>query len=142
MTTTPCPQLMSPMQIGPLRARNRVVGAPHGTSLGEDNLVSDSNVAYYREKARGGAAIVITESMRVHPTGLPYAGAIALYDPRNTERLKRIPEAVHAEGGLVFAQLNHAGRNMKPGFTGRPLWSASALASPLHGEVPREMDQG
>lgn len=133
---------MSPFRIGPLAVRNRIVGAPHGTSLGEDNLVSDSNVAYYREKARGGSAIIITESMRVHPTGLPYAGAIALYDPRNKERLRRIPEVVHAEGGLVFAQLNHAGRNMKPGYTGRVLWSASPLASPLHGEVAHEMDAG
>ena len=136
------PHLLSPMQIGALRARNRIVGSPHGTSLAEDNLVSDSNVAYYREKARGGAAIIITESMRVHPTGLPYGGAIALYDPRNDDRLPRIPEAVHAEGGFVFAQLNHAGRNMKPGFTGWPLWSASPLASPIHGEIPHEMDQG
>ena len=136
------PSLMSPLQLGPLRTRNRVVGAPHGTSLGEDNLVSDSNVAYYREKARGGAAIIITESMRVHQTGLPYAGGIALFDPRNKDRLPRIPEAVHAEGGLVFAQLNHAGRNMKPGFTGRTLWSPSPIASPLHGEIPHEMDQG
>lgn len=141
-TSTPCPHLMSPFRIGPLAVRNRIVGAPHGTSLGEDNLVSDSNVAYYREKALGGAAIIITESMRVHPTGLPYAGAIALYDPRNKERLRRIPEVVHAEGGLVFAQLNHAGRNMKPGYTGRVLWSASPLASPLHGEVAHEMDAG
>lgn len=136
------PNLLSPMQIGPLRTRNRIVGAPHGTSLGEDNLVSDANVAYYREKARGGAAVLVTESMRVHPTGLPYAGGIALYDPRNRDRLPRIPQVVHAEGGFVFAQLNHAGRNMKPGFTGRTLWAPSPLASPLHGETPHEMDQG
>ena len=42
----------------------------------------------------------------------------------------------------MFAQLNHAGRNMKPGFTGRTLWSPSPIASPLHGEIPHEMDQG
>jgi mycofactocin system FadH/OYE family oxidoreductase 2 len=134
--------LLSPLNIGPVRARNRIVCSPHGTSLGEDNLVSESNIAYYREKALGGAAIVITESMRVHPTAVPYSGAMALYDPRNIDLLKKISEVIHAGGALAYVQMNHAGRNMKAGHNGYPLWSPSPLASPLHGEIPHEMDHG
>ncbi len=133
--------LFAPASLGPLLLRNRIISAPHGTCQAVDNLISEAHEAYYGTKARGGVGLIITESMRVHPTGLPYSGAIALYDERNRERLARLAQGVKQHGAALVAQLNHAGRAMKPGYSGHPLWSSSPIASPLHGEVPHAMDR-
>lgn len=139
---TAYPNLFSPIDIGPVRVKNRIATSGHGTCLAEANQVSEAHLAYYRDKARGGVGLVVTESMRVHPTGLPYAGAIAAFDARNAQGLARLAETVHAEGARIFAQLNHAGRAMRSSYSGRPLWSASPIASPIHGEEPHAMDHG
>ena len=74
------PHLFSPIKIGPLTLKNRIVSAP--TSLAElssEGHLTRENIAYYRLKARGGAALVtVGESIvhsatgKSHPTGSSY----------------------------------------------------------------------
>lgn len=132
--------LFTPIKLGPLELKNRLVSAPHGTCLGFDNLVTEGHEAYYVTKARGGVGLIIMESTRVHPTGMPYAGAIAFHDERNRPRLARLVERIKAEDTPVVVQLNHEGAAMKAGYSGYPMWSPSAVPSPLHEDVPHAMD--
>ncbi len=62
--------LFTPTRIGAIELRNRIVFQPHYTALSSfDGRPTDRLAAYYEERARGGAALIVTESQAVHPTG-------------------------------------------------------------------------
>ncbi len=53
--------LQRPGMIGPLRLKNRVIMGPMGTNFGTtDGFSTDRDKVYYGERARGGAAMIIT----------------------------------------------------------------------------------
>lgn len=104
--------LADPISLGPARLRNRVFVAPHTTNFGQpgENLVTDRHLAYHRARARGGAGLIITEGIRVHPTSLRRLGLQA-YDDDALPGLTSLVDTVHAEGAAVFAQILHTGRH-------------------------------
>jgi 2,4-dienoyl-CoA reductase-like NADH-dependent reductase (Old Yellow Enzyme family) len=110
--TTDLEPLLEPITIGPARLRNRVFVAPHTTNFGSpgENLITETHLDYHRERARGGAGLIITEGIRVHPTSLRRLGVHA-YDERAMPGLTRLAETVHAEGTGLFAQILHTGRH-------------------------------
>src|SRR6185436_9689373 len=62
--------LFTPIRVGGVDLRNRFVFQPHYTALSTfDGMPTDRLAAYYEERARGGAALIVTESQAVHPTG-------------------------------------------------------------------------
>ncbi|WP_353808787.1 FAD-dependent oxidoreductase [Agromyces sp. SYSU T00194] len=104
--------LADPIRLGPAGLRNRVFVAPHTTNFGQsgDNLVTDRHLDYHRARARGGAGLIITEGIRVHPTSLRRLGVHA-YDDEALPGLTALADTVHAEGAALFAQLLHTGRH-------------------------------
>jgi len=59
--------------MGPLRLRNRIIMGPMGTNFGTtDGLSTERDKLYYGERAKGGAAMIITEAMVITP-GAPFA---------------------------------------------------------------------
>src|SRR5689334_18420735 len=62
--------LLSPVALGPVTLRNRVVSTSHQTSLVHDHLPTDDLVAYHEARARGGVGAIFFEATAVHPTGL------------------------------------------------------------------------
>ena len=104
------PLLLSPLRIGPIELRNRIVSTAHQTTLVEDALPTGDFVAYHAARAEGGAGLICIEATAVHPSGLLTGHTIAGYDPRVVERLARVAEAVHAGGTRLFVQLFHGGR--------------------------------
>ena len=55
--------LLSPTRIGELELRNRIAVAPMGVEIAEaDGKVREPVIAYYEERARGGAGLIITEN--------------------------------------------------------------------------------
>lgn len=104
--------LADPVRLGPARIRNRVFVAPHTTNFGQpgENLITDRHLDYHRARARGGAGLIITEGIRVHPTSLRRLGLHA-FDDEALPGLTALAETVHAEGAAIFAQLLHTGRH-------------------------------
>lgn len=102
----------APLDLGPVRVRNRVFVAPHTTNFGVagENLVTPRHLDYHRARARGGAGLIITEGIRVHPTSLRRLG-IQAYSDAATPGLRALAETVHAEGTRLFGQLLHTGRH-------------------------------
>jgi len=135
------PHLFSPLRLGPLTLRNRLVHAPHGTCLAEGNLPSERHVRYYAERARGGMALIVVEALRVHPTSSFSTGSINGFDPRIVPGLRRIAEAVHGHGAGVLAQVLHAGRQMTSATSRVPLMAPSPFPCAQNKEVPHEMDE-
>jgi 2,4-dienoyl-CoA reductase-like NADH-dependent reductase (Old Yellow Enzyme family) len=102
--------LFAPLRIREVELRNRFVFQPHFTALGHiDGQPSDDLAAYYEERARGGAALIVTESQAIHMTGKMSRRFIHAWDPAVIPNLRKIADGVHAHGGRIFSQLTHAG---------------------------------
>jgi 2,4-dienoyl-CoA reductase (NADPH2) len=125
--------LLSEGRIGPLVLRNRFVLTPMGDDLGnEDGTVSDAQVAYLEERARGGVAVVMLGSVGVaHPVGCSNPRQTAISEARFIPGWRRAAERVHAQGGKLAMQLTHAGKNgIQDVLHGRPLWIPSPPGTP------------
>ena len=99
-----------PGAIGALKLPHRIVmGAMH---LGLERLDDGGHAlaAFYRARAAGGAGLIVTGGSAVSRVAAGGASYSVINDDADAHALAAIPEAVHAEGGLVLLQLFHAGR--------------------------------
>ncbi|HET7232246.1 MAG TPA: alkene reductase [Longimicrobium sp.] len=112
--------LFTPFQLGPYELRNRMVMAPMTRSrAGEGNAVTDVTVEYYRQRATAG--LIVTEGTQVSPQGVGYTSTPGIHTPEQVAAWRKVTDAVHAEGGRIFAQLWHTGRVSHPSFHGGEL---------------------
>jgi 2,4-dienoyl-CoA reductase-like NADH-dependent reductase (Old Yellow Enzyme family) len=124
------PSLFDPIQLGAVRAPNRVVMAPLTRGRATRNGVPTPIVAdYYAQRA--GAGLIISEATGISREGLGWPFAPGLWDAAQVEGWKPVTDAVHAAGGHIFAQLWHMGRLVHPDFLdgGQPV-SSSATTAP------------
>ncbi|KQV08398.1 hypothetical protein ASC63_06510 [Leifsonia sp. Root112D2] len=100
--------MQTPISIGTLRLPHRVLmGSMH---LNLETSDGGALAAFYAERARGGAGLIITGGAAVSRVGAGNAGYALINDPSHADRLRAVTDAVHAEGGLIALQLFHAGR--------------------------------
>ena len=128
--------LSTPLRLGPVTVANRVVFAAHLTNTAVDGLPTDRYAAYLAARAAGGAGLVVTEEVTVHPGDRPYEKLVDGGAPDLVPALRRLTDAVHAHGTPVFVQLNHNGGQSSSTYTRQPVRAPSAVADPLFGEVP------
>ncbi len=132
--------LLSPVSIGRVPLRNRVVFQPHFTALGTlDGMPSDAHVAYHEERARGGVGLIIFESMAIHPTGKMSRRFINAWDPAVVPGLARIASAVHAHGAKLFGQLTHGGHTSLE-HPPHILWAPTQMPEPSSHHTTKAMD--
>ena len=139
------PRLFEPMQIGSLHLKNRIAMAPMETHLGEpDGGVNNDIIAYYRERAQGGAGLIMTEFTCVDGTDgfSSNVPQLRLDNDRYKAGHARLVAAIHAAGAKAVIQISHAGRQTKESVIGRQPVSASAipLNSPYMNAVPRPLE--
>jgi mycofactocin system FadH/OYE family oxidoreductase 2 len=132
--------LFSPLRIGSLAVRNRIIFAAHLTNYAEDGHPTEQHAAYYEARARGGAGLIITEEHSVHPTDWPYEKLIHGFDESVIPGYRRITEAVHRHGTPILAQINHNGGQASGMYSRLPVWAASPVADPMFREVAKEVD--
>jgi mycofactocin system FadH/OYE family oxidoreductase 2 len=137
------PHLFSPLQIGGVTVRNRIMQTAHVKLWAHDSVDSGRNVVYQAARAKGGAGLLITGNRVVHPTSTTGFPRVAwAYRPDALDADRRLTEAVHEHGALIFAQLNHFGVNATSDSADdlRVLWGPSAVKSPAYGETPKAME--
>ncbi|HEY7692601.1 MAG TPA: FAD-dependent oxidoreductase [Gaiellaceae bacterium] len=137
------PHLFSPLGIGGVTVRNRIMQTAHVKLFAHDAVDSQRNVDYQAARARGGAGLLITGNRVVHPTSTTGFPRVAwAYRPEALEADRRLTEAVHEHGAVIFAQLNHFGVNASSDSADdlRVLWGPSAVKSPAYGETPKAME--
>ena len=129
--------LWTPLQLGPVTTRNRIVFSAHLTNYARDGKPTEQHAAYYAARAQGGAGLIITEEHSTHPTDWPYEKLIHGFHRDVIPGYRRITQAVHRHGVPIFAQINHNGGQASSMFSRLPVWAPSAVADPLFREVPK-----
>ncbi len=114
------PHLFSPLKVGPLTLKNRIEAAPVSQAeLSPNGYLTRENIAYYRLKAKGGAAVVTVGESIVHtPTGKSHARQIPLDDKGVIPSLAETADAIHQYGALASIELAHGGMECDPVFLG------------------------
>lgn len=134
------PNLFSPLKLGTVEVKNRISFQPHLTNLAVGNLPSERQMYYWGERAKGGAGLIITEEMSVHPTDMAYEKLIDVYHPEVIPGFKKITDYVHQFDGKIFAQLNHNGQQGDGSISRLPVWAPSPMPDVLFRETPKEME--
>jgi 2,4-dienoyl-CoA reductase-like NADH-dependent reductase (Old Yellow Enzyme family) len=133
------PALMSPIALGPVTLRNRVVSTSHQTSLVHDHLPTDDLIAYHEARARGGAGAIFIEATATDPTGLLTAHTIGGFLPEVVPAYRRLADAVHAHDTRLFVQFNHGGREQISASPRAPTAAPSAIPSLRFKTEPRAL---
>jgi N-ethylmaleimide reductase len=102
--------LFSPLDMGHITLKNRIVLPPltRQRSAQPGDVATDLMATYYRQRASAG--FMVSEGTQIEPRGQGYAWTPGIYSPAQIDGWRKVTEAVHAEGGVIFAQLWHVGR--------------------------------
>jgi mycofactocin system FadH/OYE family oxidoreductase 2 len=134
------PNLFSPLKIGTVEVKNRISFQPHLTNLAVGNLPSERQMYYWGERAKGGAGLIITEELTVHPTDMAYEKLIDVYHAEVIPGFKKITDYVHQYDSKIFAQLNHNGQQGDGSISRLPVWAPSPVPDVLFRETPKAME--
>lgn len=98
--------LRSPLRVGGVTLNGRVMCSAMTLQYGREGLISDRHLAFYRERAEGGVALLFSEQLTATPMSEgPFASAIAAYDERQVERFAELADALRPYETRFFAQL-------------------------------------
>jgi len=98
----------APAALGPLRLRNRFIKAATFEGMAEAGLVSERLIDFHRTMAAGGLGMTTLAYLAVSEDGQG-APAEIVVRPDAAPGLRRLADAVHAEGAAISAQIGHAG---------------------------------
>lgn len=127
MSTHAYPTLLSPLRLGHVELRNRVLMGSMHTGLEDRAADFPRLAAYFAARARGGVGLIVTGGIAPNMAGWvkPFAGKLSW--PWEVRRHRQVTSAVHAEGARICMQILHAGR-----YAYHPLAVApSALKAPI-----------
>lgn len=107
-------------RIGNVELKNRLVMAPMGDlTANPDGTVSDTSIAYYGARAKGGTGLIITGIVRINnEDGTAGPNQLSLADDSYIPGFKRLVDEIHKHGSKVFVQIQHSGRQGVAMFTG------------------------
>jgi 2,4-dienoyl-CoA reductase (NADPH2) len=129
--------LWTPLELGPVEVRNRIVFSAHLTNYARNGKPTEQHAAYYAARAAGGTGLIITEEHSTHPTDWPYEKLIHGFHRDVIPGYRRMTDAVHRHRTPIFAQINHNGGQASSMYSRLPVWAPSPVADPLFREVPK-----
>src|SRR3989304_4958143 len=136
------PHLFAPGRLGRRTLRNRIIMAPMEKNLATaDGAGTQRYVDYCAARAAGGAARILRGSMDVDPAGKNHVYQLGLHDDALVPGYRRLVEACHAEGALVGAERQFAGRESSSRRAGRQALAPppAPCPAPTGGEPPPEL---
>ena len=140
------PNLFSPVSIGNVTLRNRVVMAAMGMSQSDNGFVNQAVLNHYAARAEGGVGAVVVEVTCVDaPLGLNTKGMLVIDDDKYIPGMARLADVIHAGGAKAFLQISHTGRGARRAITGEQPVGPSAVPMPysfmmgLGNETPRAL---
>lgn len=111
MSASPYPLLFSPYRLRDLTIPNRVAMAPMSTGMaGPNGELTEDQIAFYGERARGGTGMIIVEFTCVdRASGVAEDRQLSLDNPANIDGHKRLVDVIKAAGSVPCIQLQHGG---------------------------------
>ncbi|MFT3793744.1 alkene reductase [Flavobacterium sp.] len=101
-------KLLEPIPLKTKTLNNRIVMAPMTRSRAIGNVPNELMANYYQQ--RSSAGLIITEGNALSPNALGYARIPGIFSAEQMAGWKKVTDAVHVEGGIIFTQLMHVGR--------------------------------
>ncbi|MBK6873282.1 MAG: FAD-dependent oxidoreductase [Kineosporiaceae bacterium] len=135
------PRLFSPLVIGPVTARNRIVSSGHDTVMGVDGLPGEQYLAYQEARARGGVGMIVVQVAGVHASARYTSHVLMADDDACIPAFTALAERVHEHGALIVQQLFHDGRELmeSPDGTLPVALAPSAVPNERFHVMPRAM---
>ena len=135
LVQSPYPHLLAPLDLGFTTLRNRTLMGSMHTGLEEEKNGFERMAAFYGERARGGAGLIVTGGFAPNLAGRVYHFGSQLSFSWQVGKHRLITGAVHAEGGKIALQILHTGR-----YGYHPLNVApSKLRAPINRFTPRAL---
>lgn len=105
------PNLFSPIKLGNVNVKNRIVMSAMGTNYANaDGSVSRRLIDHYTERAKGGVGLIVVEVTAVdYPKGKTISRQVKLNDYNDIPGWRDLADSVHAYGAKIVCQLHHAG---------------------------------
>lgn len=102
--------LFSPLTIGNITLKNRIVTSPMCQYSANDGYANDWHLVHLGARAAGGVGLVIAEATAVVPEGRITPGDLGLWSDGHIDGLRRIVNFIHSQGAVAAIQIAHAGR--------------------------------
>lgn len=140
-TSQPFDHLFSPLQVGSMLLRNRIINSPHQTGFARDGKYTDQLIAYHRERARGGSALIMSQATSVTADYLDLWNSSDEIIPQ----YRAVSAAVSEFGAHYGAELWHPGRQSEYTGSGAEVYVApSAVPTNYFGlewRVPHALEE-
>lgn len=101
-------KLFENYQFGTRRLQNHIAMAPMTRARNPDRIANEQTALYYRQRATAG--LIISEGTPVSPEGQGYIAVPGIWSIEQVDGWRLVTDAVHDEGGTIFAQIWHVGR--------------------------------
>ena len=126
----PFPHVFEPLTIRHRTLRSRITFGAHTANMAENGLPGDRHIGYYRERALGGAGMIVVEPLPVHPTAVLTRGNFR-NDDRIVPHLRQLTDACRDANPdvVMIQQLYHVGQHGDADNSFAPNWSPSGLPS-------------
>ncbi|MFE3292023.1 NADH:flavin oxidoreductase [Rhodococcus sp. NPDC059234] len=124
------PDVLAPASLGPLTLRNRIIKSATFEGRTPNALVTDELIDFHRRPAAGGVGMSTVAYCAVAPEGRTEYGQLWMR-PEVVPGLRRLTDAIHAEGAAASAQLGHAGPVANQKSTGFPALAPSRSFNPM-----------
>lgn len=119
------PRLFSPLKLRTQTLKNRIVFGAHTANMAVEGLPTQRHVAYYEERAIGGAAMIVVEPMPVHAAAVLTRGNFRHCDDAVIPHFRKVTEAIKRHGTVAIQQLYHVGAHGDSDNSFHPHWSPS-----------------
>jgi 2,4-dienoyl-CoA reductase-like NADH-dependent reductase (Old Yellow Enzyme family) len=127
----PFPHVFSPITLRRKTLSSRITFGAHTANMAQDGLPGERHAAYYRERALGGAAMIVTEPVPVHRTAVLTRGNFRHDDDAAIPAFRHLVDVCRAAAPdvVMIQQLYHVGQHGDADNSFAPNWSPSGLPS-------------
>ncbi|MDW6024839.1 FAD-dependent oxidoreductase [Mesorhizobium sp. BAC0120] len=122
-------RLFTPVALRGKTLRNRIVFGAHTANMAVEGLPTERHVAYYAERAIGGAGMIVVEPMPVHQAAVLTRGNFRHSDDGVIPHFRKVTDAIRSNGAVAIQQLYHVGQHADADNSFHAGWSPSGRPS-------------
>lgn len=134
-------KILEQHEINTITLKNRVIMEPMCmySVTAHDGIATDFHYTHYVSRAIGRVGLIIVEATGITPEGRISDFCLGLWNDDQKNALKKIVDGIHAQGGKVIIQLNHAGRKCTATSNVTTIYAPSAIAFSEDSKMPKSL---